>query len=594
MILLLLISLSANTQKQPNKTTTKQITSAKPNKKPAKSQTTKRSPKTAKKLNLKPKVLPKPPSPENAQKMIQKGEIIDFGEPNILHLKTALDSAQNSKNGDLVIMILGDSHIAGDFIPQQWRKNLMEANSVGFAYPIAPSYHQNLLIHYKQQGFELYHSRIHSYPDYPMGGVVARAKNEQAKIQLSLNFPQEMQDFLVRIVFKAPNKLAAFLITDSQGKTKKLSTKTPDIWDISDAMQLHFPITIQALLPNASLGGYFIYNKKHNTSVSHMGTNGARSDMWMKWNEKILIQELGVINHDLIALSYGSNDAMLNPFNEVAYKENYANLIALLRTKNPNASILIVGPPKVLTKPKNAKTYKITPNYDAVRKATKQIAKENHTLYFDMDDFIQETGGKDKWITLALSKSDVHLTPYGYRLIADAMSSGLLRLVQPLQNKKSKHKSDKKTKENPNNIPDSDTNESASNEIVDSHSNTESIQATSQENTVSNTPNPVSEDSSTMTQTKEQSESTQDSTSKDFPKQKMPQEIKTKEAQKQETSTTTPQEQPKASQKNLKEQSPQNSPQEAQDSKETYPNIPIPPPSSAPQEVWQELEMKEF
>ena len=74
----------------------------------------------------------------------------------------------------------------------------------------------------------------------------------------------------------------------------------------------------------------------------------------------------------------------------------------------------------------------------------------------------------------------------------------------------------------------------------------------------------------------------------------MPQEIKTKEAQKQETSTTTPQEQPKASQKNLKEQSPQNSPQEAQDSKETYPNIPIPPPSSAPQEVWQELEMKEF
>lgn len=370
--------------------------------------------------------------------MIQKAEIIDFGEPNILHLKRALEPSKQESSAK--ISIFGDSHIAGDFIPQQWRNAFMEPNAIGFAYPIFPAYHQNLLIHYQHKLFEVYNSRLQAYPDYPMGGIVARAKNEQAYIKLSLNFPKDAQDFFVRVVFKAPSKLGAFLITDSQGRSYRLGAKRIDSWEITEPMKLRFPITIQALLPNAALGGYFITTEKvaknNDAFVSHMGANGARSDIWTKWNKELLRQELGLIQYDLIALSYGSNDAMLSPFDEKAYKQRYSELIELLRECNPRASILIIAPPKVLTKPKNAQNYKVTPSFEAVRKATKQVAKANKTLYFDMYDFIEDNGGKDKWISLALSKADVHLTPYGYRLVADAMSAGLVKLLGKISSKK--------------------------------------------------------------------------------------------------------------------------------------------------------------
>ena len=370
--------------------------------------------------------------------MIQKAEIIDFGEPNILHLKRALESSKQESSAK--ISIFGDSHIAGDFIPQQWRNAFMEPNAIGFAYPIFPVYHQNLLIHYQHKLFEVYNSRLQAYPDYPMGGIVARAKNEQAYIKLSLNFPKDTQDFFVRVVFKAPSKLGAFLITDAQGRSYRLGAKRIDSWEITEPMKLRFPITIQVLLPNAALGGYFITTEKvaknNDAFVSHMGANGARSDIWTKWNKELLRQELGLIQYDLIALSYGSNDAMLSPFDEKAYKQRYSELIELLRECNPRASILIIAPPKVLTKPKNAQNYKVTPSFEAVRKATKQVAKANKTLYFDMYDFIEDNGGKDKWISLALSKADVHLTPYGYRLVADAMSAGLVKLLGKIPSKK--------------------------------------------------------------------------------------------------------------------------------------------------------------
>ncbi len=380
------------------------------------------------KINIELKNRPILPSSQTREAMAKKAEVINFGEQNLESLKQKFQN-----KSDLKIEIFGDSHIAGDFIPQEFRSLFMQENAIGFAYPIAPAYHQNLLVHYKQQLFEIYNSRLNTaYTDYPMGGVVARAKSEKAWLSLSLNLPQNNQKFSVRIAFKSPSLLGAFLIKDAKGRTYRLGAKVANQWELSSPLTLYFPITIQALLPNASLGGYFISNEATNNIITHLGINGARSDIWLKWNQAFLKQELGIIDYDLIMLCYGSNDAMLNPFDKKTYIQNYKNLIALLRQKNPNATILLMGPPKVVNKPKNAKSYKVTPAFEEVKKATQEIAKSEKTLYFDMYDFIEKTGGKNEWVKLALSKQDVHLTPYGYRLIADAIGIGLMRVFDSL------------------------------------------------------------------------------------------------------------------------------------------------------------------
>ncbi|WP_304209880.1 GDSL-type esterase/lipase family protein, partial [Helicobacter canis] len=394
----------------------------------------------AKKPKKKPsKPLPKLPAQSVLDSMAKKGELIDFGEENFPYLAYKLggEVEQRAKDLGLRIAVFGDSHIAGDFIPRVLRERFMEVDSIGFAYPIFPAFHQNLLTHYQHKGFELINSRKDGANSYPLGGIIARAKQEGAFVKLSLNFSKDNQDFSTRFVFKAPSTLGAFVVKDSSGKSKRLGAKKADKWHISEPMSLRFPIHIESLLPNAMLGGYII-SKKNDSYVINLGINGARSDIYLKWEQDLWQAELGELDLDLIILSYGSNDAIATTINIKLYKQNFAKLIRTLRKLQPKASILLLGAPQVRLKQKNG-SYIQSKSYESVRQATKELAKDENTLYFDMQDFIDESGGKQKWITQALSKPDVHLTPYGYKLVAESLALHLRELAQ----KHAKHPSKK-------------------------------------------------------------------------------------------------------------------------------------------------------
>lgn len=477
----------------------------------------------AKKPKKKPsKPLPKLPAQSVLDSMAKKGELIDFGEENFPYLAYKLggEVEPRAKDLGLRIAVFGDSHIAGDFIPRVLRERFMEVDSIGFAYPIFPAFHQNLLTHYQHKGFELINSRKDGANSYPLGGIIARAKQEGAFVKLSLNFSKDNQDFSTCFVFKAPSTLGAFVVKDSSGKSKRLGAKSADKWHISPPMLLRFPIHIESLLPNAMLGGYII-SKKNDSYVINLGINGARSDIYLKWEQDLWQAELGELDLDLIILSYGSNDAIATTINTKLYKQNFAKLIRTLRKLQPKASILLLGAPQVRLKQKNG-SYIQSKSYESVRQATKELAKDENTLYFDMQDFIDESGGKQKWITQALSKPDVHLTPYGYKLVAESLALHLRELAQ----KHAKHPS-KKPKP-------------------------------------TQKPQKLTKEEKEEPDTKEQDSSQESQSLDSTPKSKEP--------------AQDPQEPSPAS----KPQSLDSSP------------LPMPAESSAPEEIWQDLELKNF
>ncbi|MGX2972505.1 GDSL-type esterase/lipase family protein [Helicobacter sp. T3_23-1059] len=494
-----------STQKPASKTTQK--TATKPPQKPAqKAKSNAKSTKSTKntkstKARAKPKAVPRVlMSEKELQDIASKAKVINYGEPNATHL-ARLKKAFEGKN-ELKILVFGDSHIAGDTLTHQWRKSIMKPDSVGFIYPVFPTYHQNLLVKTIAKDYEVRNSRIDAYDDYPFGGVVARAKKENASVKITLKFPPQHQDFLFKVIFKSPNNtLGAFVINDSSGQSIRISPKEINQWEISQDFALRFPVEIKSLVPNATLGGYFIYQdskyisstsqsskaqlnklkkmrpnptqqndildetksnaqnlenidedaqsshdsqpliatnpqkfsyanltnlpKNTNNLIAHIGSNGARSDMWLKWNQKALNDTLCAFKYDFIVLVYGSNDALVMPLDTRAFEANYSALISLLRKCNEGASILLVGPPKVITKPRKAKNYRIAPYFVAVRESVKKVAKKEGTLYFDMHEFIEDSGGKDAWVSKGLSKKDVHLTPFGYTLVANGITYGL-------------------------------------------------------------------------------------------------------------------------------------------------------------------------
>lgn len=399
---------------------------------------------------------------------------------------------------DLRIRIFGDSHIASDFFADELRHILQSdtksnTNAIGFAYPLQPPFHQNMLLDYTQENFnvldirnslkELENLPLHKPITFPLGGVIAYPKQPSeisndpsseistkdanrlpseipAKITLNLNPKANIKNtqFSVQIIFKNDAASDVFSILDSKNNEYILKAKKANEWQI-EKLNLYFPVSITALSQKAMLGGYFIYNEENlqdskadsktqnvtnrNNIIESIGLNGVRSDIWLRWDKEILKQELGLLNYDILILSYGSNDAMYDVFNEEKFIKNYSDFIALLREFNKDSMIILLSPPLVSKqtkktqivnkKKKTITTYELTKNYWQVVNAVKKVAIKNKTYLFDMQEFIADNGTKSAWVEKNLSKEDVHLTPQGYFIVADGLYMGLLGALKMSQ-----------------------------------------------------------------------------------------------------------------------------------------------------------------
>ena len=152
--------------------------------------------------------------------------------------------------------------------------------------------------------------------------------------------------------------------------------------------------------------------------VEHCGINGAKSDLWQKWRADAF-SELAQSDYDLIALEYGTNDAMDPSLDVFKFRKNVDELIKKIRQNAPNAAILIIAPPPV-----------IKPKFNAVKKALKEAASANGAIFYDIDAFVSANGGKRAWIEQGLSKTDVHLLPEGYKKVGKDLAEQLKNMLK--------------------------------------------------------------------------------------------------------------------------------------------------------------------
>ena len=365
--------------------------------------------------------------PIESKKLLESTSgIKNFQEQTSAALIAKLHTKEN-----LVIRILGDSHIAGDFLSHRLRGLFFQNYTFGFVYPLYPSYHQHIALKYESTNFTILNSRHSELDEYPLGGVVAKPTALPAYITLT---PKNNGEAAIsQIIFKSPNKGKVILVEDSTNQKFLINAKRPNVWQIL-TLNLQFPITINALNEEVLFGGFFITKEKdkHNI-IENLGINVARSDLWLKWNKELALQQMRILPADLYILCYGSNDALFDNFDEKNFLKNYGNLIDNIREANPQASILLLTPPPVVKKVSNATkrkkaVYKITKNAKPTQLAIAKLAEEKHALLFNMEDFIQESGGKAQWEKANLAKPDVHLLPNGYKLIADKLYYELQKL----------------------------------------------------------------------------------------------------------------------------------------------------------------------
>lgn len=332
----------------------------------------------------------------------------------------------NFAKPNLHLRIFGDSHMAADFFSSRLRTHIA-TNAVGFVYPLQPKYHHTVPVSYKSKHFEILNSKSKDLQaNFAMGGIIAKALKKDAFIRLDNSINPKAT---LIAVFKSPHTKDAFLLKDGKNKHFVLKSAVRGKWIFARIKDANFPVQIVALDKNVLLGGFFILNEGSNAVIDTLGINGAKSDLWQKWNESVFLDELNLFKSDIVVLAYGSNDALIGEFDETHFKESYKKLIALLYASNPNTSIILISPPTITYKVNEA--FELHPDFYRVQKAIYELAKEEKLVLFDMHKLIENYGGKGLWIEQNLSRNDVHLTPDGYKLMADEF---YLNLTQMLKN----------------------------------------------------------------------------------------------------------------------------------------------------------------
>lgn len=360
------------------------------------------------------------PSPQSAA-VQQIPVLVDFSDE--LKFKQL---QSNFAKPNLHLRIFGDSHMAADFFSSRLRTHIA-TNAVGFVYPLQPKYHQAVPVSYKSKHFEILNSKSKDLQaNFAMGGIIAKALKKDAFIRLDNSINPKAT---LIAVFKSPHTKDAFLLKDGKNKHFVLKSAVRGKWIFARIKDANFPVQIVALDKNVLLGGFFIINEGSNAVIDTLGINGAKSDLWQKWNESVFLDELNLFKSDIVVLAYGSNDALIGEFDETHFKESYKKLIALLYASNPNTSIILISPPTITYKVNE--TFELHPDFYRVQKAIYELAKEEKLVLFDMHKLIENYGGKGLWIEQNLSRNDVHLTPDGYKLMADEF---YLNLTQMLKN----------------------------------------------------------------------------------------------------------------------------------------------------------------
>lgn len=339
-----------------------------------------------------------------------ESRVLNYGE-NLAVLKQKL-----AKNSALSVKFFGDSHIASDDISATFAKTLFKngVNSVGFALPLLPKYHNNSILGYKQNGFELISSQTKNYDDFALCGVVASAKSG-ANLELFLK--QNLKNPLIfEMLFKSDELGKIAKITDVKNAQFFITNSKKNLWQRA-RFELSLPLKM-SVFKGIKLGWYMIYDKTSPKFSDICGINGAFSSLYLKWSEASFSRDLAGFRYDLIAIAYGTNDAFDDNLNEQKFYENLKKLIQKIRENHPSVTILLISPPTADKK-----------NFKNVQKMIKKLAINEKTLFYDTELFMNLNGKKEGWIELGLSKTDVHLTREGYKKVGFDLANELKKLL---------------------------------------------------------------------------------------------------------------------------------------------------------------------
>lgn len=353
------------------------------------------------------------------QKTKSTGLLINYGESGMSRLASKL---RNSESELTHILIIGDSHVAADFLSGQLRKQFQSQygnGGIGFISPLAvPGNRYSNVKFSKAKGWRLENSRSQKSPDFTLGGNKATPLVRKSEFRITALDGESALN--AQALYRSSKEGASLQIQ----KQSMLLANSEGRWTLSEPA--HVPASFSVSLSGGNetqLGGFWLTAARpRGVIVSALGINGAQISMLDRWQNN-WTDALNMLNPDLVILAYGTNEAFNTDLSLDEYRQTLTRQIKKIRIAKPEAAILLLGPGSSIMYKEAAGCDQRQPALlKPIIQVQKQVAESEHTLFWDWFAWMGGDCSIERLERQGKARPDlVHLSREGYQESAMAL-----------------------------------------------------------------------------------------------------------------------------------------------------------------------------
>lgn len=352
------------------------------------------------------------------EQQVSTGLLADYNEKNLTVLAGKL---RNSSSEMTHVLVLGDSHIAADFLTGQFRQlfqNKYGSGGVGFISPVAvPGNRYSNVSFSKARGWQLESSRGQVNPAFTLGGYILRPLPDS--MDYHVRTVDSTSDIRAQVLYRAPGGATLNL----QGKPLLLAD-TQEGWALSEPAVVPSSFSVSFAGGNTTqLGGLWLRSSRPGgVIISALGINGSQISMLDKWHNN-WPDTLRMLGADMVILAYGTNEAFNNNLSLDEYRQVLVRQIRKIRRAQPEAAIMLIGPGSSIMNKGAVTCEQRQPKLlKPIIHVQKQVAQEQHTLYWDWFAWMGGDCSIERLARQGKARPDlIHLTPEGYQDSAAAL-----------------------------------------------------------------------------------------------------------------------------------------------------------------------------
>lgn len=356
---------------------------------------------------------------------------------------TKLDSVLFLGLGNVSIMHIGGSHVQAGVFTQQFRNDLLSISTdlIGgqnFVFPFAAGGTNNpshFLVS-STGSWEYSRNAVLKKTDKRMGLAGATITTSDASASVSI-VSRERRPTPLSPVFEF-NKVTLVGFSETENVTPVIGYKGDTVKgsfnDYQSTYTFQLPaftdsicIFFEAMPGEFTLQGVLLENGMPGISVHGVGVNGASVPSYLRCDD--FERDLNLIRPDLIIFGIGINDAAEKDFDATVFKNNYDELINVIKRVNPDCALLFVtnNDSYKRVKVKRKTRYEVNLNGRIVEKAFLEMGKQYNAAVWNQFDIMGGLRSMKDWENAGLAQKDkVHFTSSGYKLVGDLLYNALI------------------------------------------------------------------------------------------------------------------------------------------------------------------------